>query len=44
MSFGINVARMAGVPSKVLERAKKKAEDFNEKMNVLTAKLKMKKS
>ena len=28
MSFGINVARMAGIPLGVLENAKKKSEEF----------------
>lgn len=42
-SFGINVARMAGIPEKVIERARKQAEEFNARLNVLTTKLKMKK-
>jgi len=44
LSFGINVARMAGIPKEVLERAKKKSAEFSEKLNVLTAKVKLQKS
>ena len=40
-SFGINVARMAGIPRGVLERAKCKAEEFSEKLNALTANVKL---
>ena len=29
-SFGLNVARMAGIPRQVLDIAKKKAEEFNQ--------------
>jgi DNA mismatch repair ATPase MutS len=29
MSFGINVARMAGIPKSVLDIAKKKADEFS---------------
>lgn len=36
MSFGINVARMAGIPKNVLDIAKKKAEDFNHSLSLLT--------
>lgn len=39
-SFGINVARMAGIPKGVLERAKFKAHEFSEKLNVLTSNVK----
>ncbi len=39
-SFGINVARMAGIPRGVLERAKFKAAEFSEKLSALTEKVK----
>jgi DNA mismatch repair protein MSH6 len=39
MSFGINVARMAGIPKAVMERAKKKSHEFSEKLNTLTGKV-----
>lgn len=41
MSFGINVARMAGIPRFVLERAKVKSHEFSEKLNELTNHVKM---
>ena len=41
MSFGINVARMAGIPKGVLERAKNKSHEFSQKLNELTMKVKM---
>lgn len=40
MSFGINVARMAGIPRQVLEHAKRKSHEFSEKLNTLTEKVK----
>jgi len=40
MSFGINVARMAGIPRGVLDAAKKKSLEFSEKLNILTDKVK----
>ena len=41
MSFGINVARMAKIPKEVLDLAKKKSDDFNQKLNILTMKVKL---
>ena len=35
MSFGINVARMAGIPKKILIRAHKKQKDFNNNLETL---------
>mmetsp|Transcript_43145 Transcript_43145/g.41491 ORF Transcript_43145/g.41491 Transcript_43145/m.41491 type:complete len:147 (-) Transcript_43145:52-492(-) len=43
MSFGINVARMAHIPEGVLKNAKKKSEQFNEKLNLLVTKVKFQK-
>lgn len=43
MSFGLNVARMAGIPPQVLALSKKKAEEFSAKLNLLTMRLKMEK-
>ena len=37
MSFGINVARMAGISKGIIENAKRKAEAFSIKLNSLTA-------
>ena len=34
-SFGINVARMAGMPDAVLKKAKARSEQFNKKVLVL---------
>ena len=42
-SFGINVARMAGIPKNVLEKAKVKALEFSDKLNKLTSNVKEKK-
>eukprot|EP00347_Sterkiella_histriomuscorum_P021958 403332180 len=39
-SFGINVARMAGIPKNVLDAAKRKSLEFSEKLNILTDKVK----
>ena len=39
-SFGLNVARMAGIPRPVLERARLKAAEFSDKLNELTANVK----
>ena len=44
MSFGINVARMAGIPRNVIERAKVKSIEFSEKLSKLTDKVKQAKS
>ena len=41
MSFGLNVARMAGIPKRVIERAKNKAIDFNKKLNELNEKVRL---
>lgn len=35
-SFGLNVARMAGIPRSVLDRARVKAGEFSAKLNQLT--------
>jgi DNA mismatch repair protein MSH6 len=35
-SFGMNVARMSGIPLKVIQRASKKAEEFSLKLKKLT--------
>ena len=35
-SFGLNVARMAGIPRPVLERARQKAAEFSDKLCELT--------
>ena len=43
-SFGINVARLAGIPESVLRNAALKAEDFSVKLNELTLKVKMQRS
>lgn len=43
MSFGINVARMAGIPRGVLDNAKRKSLEFSEKLNELTEKVKQQK-
>lgn len=40
-SFGIQVAKMAGLPLKVLEIAKKRAEEMEETLNEKTKKLKI---
>ena len=40
-SFGINVAKMAGIPKGVLERAKEKSEAFGKSLDHLTAKIKV---
>jgi DNA mismatch repair protein MSH6 len=39
-SFGLNVARMAGIPKGVLDRARVKATEFSERLNDLTGKVK----
>ena len=41
MSFGINVARMALIPQNVIDKAKRKSEEFNQKLNVLAMKVKL---
>lgn len=33
LSFGLNVARMAGIPKNVIEVAKIKAQDFRDRLN-----------
>ena len=33
MSFGINVARMAGIPQSILDRAAQKSKDFSENLS-----------
>ena len=38
-SFGLNVARMAGIPRQVLDRAKTTAGEFSERLNALTSKV-----
>jgi len=38
-SFGINVARMAGLPEKVLQRAMAVSGEFKERLNVLSTKV-----
>ena len=38
-SFGLNVARMAGIPKGVLDRARVKATEFSERLNDLTGKV-----
>ena len=43
-SFGINVARMAGIPRGVLDIAKSRALKFSEKLNLLTTNVKLNKS
>ena len=43
MSFGINVARMAGIPKGILEHAKRKSFEFSENLNVLTTRVKLEK-
>ena len=40
-SFGINVAKMANIPDFVLKRAKEKATEFNQKLGLLTANVKL---
>ena len=40
MSFGINVARMAGIPKKALELAKAKSDNFNQQLDKIAAKIK----
>ena len=42
MSFGLNVARMSGIPKKILERAKFKSEQFSANLEELTRKIKLK--
>ena len=44
MSFGLNVARMAGLPKSVLENARTRSEKFGTKLDNLTAKVKLNKS
>ena len=41
MSFGINVARMAGIPKKVLDLAKAKSDKFGQQLDHITAKIKI---
>jgi len=40
MSFGLNVARMAGIPQSVLKRAKHKSVAFAKELDCLTGKVK----
>jgi len=40
-SFGINVARMAGIPKKALELAKAKSDKFNQHLDQISAKMKV---
>ena len=35
-SYGINVARLAGIPESVLRKAKEKSEQFSDKISMLT--------
>jgi DNA mismatch repair protein MSH6 len=42
-SFGINVARMAGIPRSILELAKRKSLDFSTKLDEITARVKLEK-
>ena len=39
-SFGLNVARMAGIPENVIRKAKVKSERFAEELDGLTCKIK----
>jgi DNA mismatch repair protein MSH6 len=39
-SFGMNVARMSGIPFKVIDRARQKSERFASKLSELTEKVK----
>ena len=39
-SFGIYVAKMAGIDSRVLKVAEQKANEFNTKLDILTKKVK----
>ncbi len=41
MSFGINVARMSGIPKTVLELAKAKSDKFGQQLDRITAKIKV---
>ena len=43
MSFGLNVARMAGLPSKVLDKARIKSDQFGSRLDDLTARVKISK-
>ena len=38
-SFGLNVARMAGIPINVIEVARRKSSEFSAKLNYLTEKV-----
>jgi len=40
VSFGINVARMAGIEKKIINRAKVKSNEFSKDLEVLTTKVK----
>ena len=40
-SFGINVARMAGIPKGVLDKARTRADAFSDKLNELTTRVKL---
>lgn len=42
LSFGLNVARMAGIPKSILERAKEKSTEFSSNLEKLTARVKEK--
>jgi DNA mismatch repair protein MSH6 len=32
-SFGVNIARMSGLPQSILEKAKQKSQEFNDKIH-----------
>lgn len=40
MSFGINVARIAGIPKNVLNIAKRKSDEFGKQLTLLTQQIK----
>jgi len=40
MSFGINVARIAGIPKNVLSIAKRKSDEFGQQLTKLTQQIK----
>lgn len=41
-SFGLNVARMAGIPASILNRAKTKSSEFSQNLDNLTKQVQMK--